>query len=79
MVRATLSALILLSLIVPFPSAGEDMLVYVAHQDWPSRIYLLSTDGSVIRYFEYDFTRLCDIEVVGNELYVVRPARSGSI
>lgn len=62
--------LIVLLLAFSVASEAEDMIVYTAHQTWPSRIYLLGTDGSVIRYFEYDFTRFCDVEVVDNELYV---------
>jgi hypothetical protein len=46
-----------------------DMIVYTAHQGWLSRIYLLRMDGSVIRYFEYDFYFFADFEVVDNEVY----------
>jgi hypothetical protein len=49
---------------------AEDIIVYSAHQDWPSRIYLLHSNGSVITYFEYDFTRFVDLEVVNQEIYV---------
>jgi len=48
----------------------EDVIVYTAHQSWPSRIYILKMDGSFINYFEYDFYRFVDLEVVDNELYV---------
>jgi hypothetical protein len=47
----------------------EDMIVYTAHQGWLSRIYVLHMDGSVIRYFEYDFYYFADLEVVSNEVY----------
>ena len=49
---------------------GEDVIVYTAHQDWLSRIYILRMDGSVITFFEYDFYRFTDLEVVNNEVYV---------
>ena len=49
---------------------AEGIIVYTAHQEWPSRIYLLRMNGSVITYYEYDFTRLVDLEVVNNEVYV---------
>jgi len=48
----------------------EDVIVYTAHQNWLSRIYILKMDGSVINYFEYDFYRFVDLEVVDNELFV---------
>jgi len=49
---------------------ANSVIVYTAHQEWPSRIYLLRADGSVITYYEYDFTRLVDLEVVNNQVYV---------
>ncbi len=50
----------------PYP---EDVVVYTAHQEWLSRIYVLRMDGSVITYFEYSFYYFADLEVVNNELY----------
>ena len=47
----------------------EDVIVYTASQSWNSRIYLLRPNGSVIRYFEYEFYRFADLEVVNNEIY----------
>ena len=52
------------------PCLADDFIVYTAHQDWPSRIYILRMNGTVYDYFEYDITRLCDVEVVNNEVYV---------
>jgi len=55
------------------PAAGaydEDVIVYTAHQDWLSRIYVLRMDGSVINYFEYAFYYFADLEVVKGEVYV---------
>ena len=52
------------------PRHAGPMIVYTAHQDWLSRIYLLGMDGSVINYFEYDFHYLADVEVVDNEVYI---------
>lgn len=47
-----------------------EMIVYTAHQDWMSRVYLLRMDGSVIGYFHYDYYFLADTEVVNNEVYI---------
>jgi len=49
---------------------GEDMIVFTANQSWFSRVYLLNLDGSVYNYFEYEFFRLVDFEVVDNEVYI---------
>jgi len=54
----------------PHSRYNEDIIVFSAHQDWLSRIYLLQMDGSVITYFEYDFYYFADLEVVNNEVYV---------
>jgi hypothetical protein len=50
-------------------SFPEDVIVFTAHQDWLSRIYLLRMNGSVITYFEYSFYYFADLEVVDNEVY----------
>jgi len=47
-----------------------NIIVFTANQEWLSRIYLLNMDGSVIRFFEYEFYRFVDLEVVNNEVYV---------
>ena len=49
---------------------AEELIVYTANQEFLSRIYLLRMDGSVERFFEYDFYHFVDTEVVGGELYV---------
>ena len=49
----------------------EDLIIYTAHQEWLSRIYLLRLDGSVYDYQEFEFYRWCDVEIIDNELYVV--------
>jgi hypothetical protein len=51
---------------VPGP---DDVIVYTAHQDFLSRIYLLDPNGSVITYFHYENYFFADVEVVDNELY----------
>jgi hypothetical protein len=56
---------------IPSPTRAEDVMVYTAHQEWPSRIYVLNLDGTVRDYFEYDFYRLVDVTVVDHEVYVV--------
>ena len=48
---------------------SEDVIVYTAHQDWLSRIYVLRMNGAVIDYFEYSFYFFADLEVVNNEVY----------
>jgi hypothetical protein len=60
----------LLVLCLPFMNFGEDFIVYTAHQDWPSRIYIMDMNGVVQDYFEYSFYRFVDLEVVNNEVYV---------
>ena len=52
------------------PVWAENFMVYTAHQNFLSRIYLLRMNGSVQNYFEYDFCRFADVEVVDNQLYV---------
>lgn len=64
------NACILMSVIMIALCFADDYIVYTAHQDWPSRIYILRMNGTVYDYFEYDFTRFCDVEVVNNEVYV---------
>lgn len=56
------------------PSAPKDaytgdVIVYTANQSWLSRIYVLRMDGSVLRYFQYDYYIFSDLEVVDNEVY----------
>lgn len=73
MSRITAVLLLLAAMLVTNSSLAaydEDVIVYTAHQDWLSRIYVLSMDGSVITYFEYDFYYFCDLEVIDNEVYV---------
>lgn len=49
-----------------------DIIVYTANQAWPSKswIYILTTQGIPIAYYEYDWAIFNDVEVVNNELYV---------
>jgi len=48
---------------------AQDIIIYTAHQNWLSRIYLLRMNGSVINYYEYEFYFFADLEVVNNEAY----------
>jgi hypothetical protein len=48
---------------------SEDVIVYTAHQDWLSRVYVLRMNGAVIDYFEYSFYYFADLEVLNNEVY----------
>lgn len=49
---------------------ADDLLVYTAHQEYDSRIYVLAMDGSVVDFFHYSFYRFTDLEVVDNQVYV---------
>jgi hypothetical protein len=50
-------------------SQSTDAIIFTANQDFLSRIYILKMDGTVHNYFQYDFYRFADMEVVNNELY----------
>lgn len=56
--------------VVAGTAGAERLIVYTAHQEFDSRVYLLRMDGSVVRYFHYPFFRLTDLEVVDGEVYV---------
>ncbi len=47
-----------------------DVIVFTANQGWLSRIYLLTMEGAVVTYYEYEYFVFSDVEVVNNELYV---------
>jgi len=49
---------------------NESIIIYIAYQEWPSRIYLLHLDGSVITYYEYWYYRFADLEIINNNVYV---------
>jgi len=51
-----------------FPQS-TDAIIFTANQEFLSRIYILKMDGTVHNYFQYDFYRFVDMEVVNNELY----------
>ncbi len=51
-------------------TAAGNAIVFTANQEFLSRIYVLEMDGSVHHYFEYEFYRFCDMDVVQGELYV---------
>lgn len=71
MIARYMNALMFISsLCLPVKIFSENFIVYTAHQDWPSRIYILNMDGVVQNYFEYAFYRFVDLEVVYNEVYV---------
>jgi len=48
---------------------AEELMMFTANQYFMSRIYTLSTNGTVQNYFSYDNYHFCDMEVVNNELY----------
>jgi len=68
--KAKVLLVLLLLIVLPLVSQATSYIVYTANQSWLSRIYVLDTEGSVERYFEYDFYRFCGMEVVDGELYV---------
>jgi hypothetical protein len=57
-------------LTTPPGASAENFIIYTANQGFLSRIYVLNMDGSVDHFFEYDYFRFCDMEVVNNQLYV---------
>ena len=50
--------------------SAEEVMMFTANQYFTSRIYTLSTNGTVQNYFQYDNYHFCDMAVVNNELYV---------
>ena len=52
-----------------FYSQSNDAIIFTANQEFLSRIYILRMDGTVHSYYQYDFYRFVDLEVVNNELY----------
>jgi hypothetical protein len=70
---------ILFTIIVSISAAGSeytkddirasDTIVYSANQSFTSRIYLLSSDGTVLTYYEYENFHFVDLEVVNGEVY----------
>ena len=67
--RWKLLVLAIFPLSFAFSAHAEDAMVYTAHQDWPSRIYVLRMDGTIVNCFEYWYYRFVDTELVNNELY----------
>ncbi len=51
-------------------SFAEDFIVYTAHQNFNSRLYLLHMNGTEFKHYDYSDVRLCGLEVVNNEVYV---------
>lgn len=68
--RKAAALTVLLTLLLSPSAAARDHIIFTANQEFLSRIYVLTMDGSVERYFEYEFYRWCDMEVVDGELYV---------
>ncbi|MBD3335169.1 MAG: hypothetical protein GF355_06600, partial [Candidatus Eisenbacteria bacterium] len=65
-----LSIALVLAAAVVGPAGAADHIVFTANQGWLSRIYVMDMNGAVERFFEYEFYRFYDMEVVGGELYV---------
>lgn len=66
--RAAATLIVLFSLAAG--GRGEDVIVFTAYQNFDSRIYIMSMDGTVYDWFQYDYHRLCDLEVVEGEVHV---------
>lgn len=66
--RAALTTAILCGLAAE--GRGEDVIVFTAYQNFDSRVYIMSMDGTVYDWFQYDFHRLCDLEMVEGEVHV---------
>jgi hypothetical protein len=60
---------VLLALLLA-PALAEQTIVYTAHQNFDSRIYLMRMDGSVRAYHEYAFYYMADLATVGNDVHV---------
>ena len=68
--KLLLWGLTVILLSVPIAALAADVIVYTAHQEWLSRIYIMGMDGTVYDLFEYDFYRMVDVTVVDNQLHV---------
>ncbi len=65
------SIILLLTLLAAGHSSGDEVIVLTCHQTWDSRIYVMDMQGNVLDWHQYEFYRLCDVEVVGEEVHVV--------
>jgi len=52
-------------------AASDDVIVFSCHQTWDSRIYVLDMCGRVLDWHQYEFYRLCDLELVDGEVHAV--------
>lgn len=71
--RTSFTAGILVSglvLLIQRQAASDDVIVFSCHQTWDSRIYVLDMDGRILDWHQYDFYRLCDLELVNGEVHV---------
>lgn len=68
--RTATTLAILIALLIATQTQASDRIIFTANQEFLSRIYVLTMDGAVDHYFEYEFYRWCDMEVVDGELYV---------
>ncbi len=68
---AVLLTMMLLFSVVPDLASGEELVVFTAHQNMDSRIYVLRADGSIRDMYEAFTFYAADVEVVNGEVYVV--------
>ena len=66
--KALLTALLLA---VGGTGTAEDVLVYTCYQGFNSRVYIMSMNGTVLDWFQYNNYRLCDLEVVNGDVHIV--------
>ncbi|MCD4707489.1 MAG: hypothetical protein K8S62_07100 [Candidatus Sabulitectum sp.] len=50
---------------------ADDVIVYTCYQYFNSRVYIMDMNGTVLDWFEYNNYRLCDLELVNDEVHVV--------
>jgi hypothetical protein len=69
--KKDMKLLIILLITISGTSTAEDVIVYTCHQDFISRVYIMNMDGGVLDWFQYDNYRLCDLELIKDEVHIV--------
>ena len=63
--------LLILLIAVSGVSIAMDVIVYTCYQGFNSRVYIMDMNGTVLDWFQYDNYRLCDLELVNDEVHIV--------
>lgn len=50
---------------------ADDVIVYTCFQGFNSRVYIMDMDGTVLDWFQYNNYRLCDLELIDDEVHIV--------